>query len=115
MIKDLLQFVYSDEEVEKVFPPPPIVSYRRARKIKDYIVRSKLYLLKRSVVCRGCRDSRCQVMKNVGFIYLIESLTTDHFRSGWNNFKSEAKRAESASTENVKQQFLQSHFSQQNH
>ena len=46
MIRDLLSFLYSDGEVQKVFSPPPIVSYRSARKIKDYIVRSKLYLLK---------------------------------------------------------------------
>ena len=40
LIKDLLPFLYSDEEVQKVFSLPPMVSYRSARKIKDYIVRS---------------------------------------------------------------------------
>ena len=35
LIKDLLSFLYSDEEVQKVFSPPPMVSYRSARKIKD--------------------------------------------------------------------------------
>ena len=43
LIKDLLPFLSSDEEVEKVFSPPPIASYRSARKIKDYIFRYKLY------------------------------------------------------------------------
>ena len=43
LIIDLLPFVYSDGEVQNVFSPPPIVSYRSARKIKDYLVRSKLY------------------------------------------------------------------------
>ena len=28
LIKDLLPFLYSDEEVQKVFSPPPMVSYR---------------------------------------------------------------------------------------
>ena len=28
--------------------------YRNARKIKDYIVRSNLYAVQRSVGCRGC-------------------------------------------------------------
>ena len=42
MISDLISFLYSDGEVQKVFSPPRIVSYRSARKIKDYIVRSKL-------------------------------------------------------------------------
>ena len=39
LIKDLLPFLYSDEEVQKVFLPPPMVSYRSVRKIKDYIVK----------------------------------------------------------------------------
>ena len=43
LIIDLLPFVYSDGKVQNVFSPPPIVSYRSARKIKDYLVRSKLY------------------------------------------------------------------------
>ena len=33
LIKDLLPFLYSDEEVQNVFSPPPMVSYRSARKI----------------------------------------------------------------------------------
>ena len=49
LIKDLLPFLYSDNEVEKAFSSPPIASYRNARKTKDYIVRSKLYPVERSV------------------------------------------------------------------
>ena len=41
LIRDVLPFLYSDGEVQKFFSPPPIVSYRIARKIKDYIERSK--------------------------------------------------------------------------
>ena len=41
LIRDLLPFLHSDGEVQKFFSPPPIVSYRIARKIKDYIERSK--------------------------------------------------------------------------
>ena len=40
LIRYLLPFSYSDGEVQKVFSPPLIVSYRSARKIKDCIVRS---------------------------------------------------------------------------
>ena len=36
--------------------------------------------------------------------------TTDHLRSRWNNYKSEARKAESGNMENVNQKFLQSHF-----
>ena len=51
LIMDLLPFLYSDGEVQKVFSPPPIVSYSSARNIKDYIVRSKFYLVERKVGC----------------------------------------------------------------
>ena len=61
LIKDLLPFLYRDEEVQKVFSPPPMVSYRSARKIKDYIVRSKLYPLERNIGCGGCGNGRCHV------------------------------------------------------
>ena len=40
--------------------------------------------------------------------------TADHFRSRWNNYKSEAIKAESGNMENVKQK-LQSHFLQPDH
>ena len=34
VIKDLFSFLYRDEEVQKIFFPSPMVSYRRARKNK---------------------------------------------------------------------------------
>ena len=40
-------------KVQKVFSPPPIVSYKSTRKIKDYLVRSKLYPVERKVGCGG--------------------------------------------------------------
>ena len=147
LITDLLPFLYSDGEVQKVFSPPPIVSYRSARKIKDYIVRSKLYPVERNVGCRGCGSSRCQVCKSISIteeftsfttkktykinhsfdcndkclIYLLSCKscgkqyvdgTSDHFRSRWNNYKSDVRKAESGDMKNVKQKFLQSHFLQ---
>ena len=41
--KQLQHFLYEDEVV-KLSMPPPIVSYRSARKISAYSVRAKLYL-----------------------------------------------------------------------
>ena len=41
LIRNVLPFLYSDGEVQKIFSPTPIVSYRIARKIKDHILRSK--------------------------------------------------------------------------
>ena len=76
LIRDLIPFLHSDEEARKVFSPPPMVSYRSARKIKYYIVRSKLYLAERKVGCRRCGNSRCQVCKSINVTDEFTSLTT---------------------------------------
>ena len=72
LIKDFLPFLYSDEEDEKVFSPPPMVSYRSA---KDYIVRSKLYPLKGNVGCGDCGNGRCQVCNNIKVTDTFDSFT----------------------------------------
>ena len=41
--------------------------------------------------------------------------TTNHFRSRWNIYKSDARKTESGDIEHVTQKFLQSHFLQRNH
>ena len=76
LIKDLLPFLYSDEEGEKVFSPLPIASYRSAGKIKDYIFRSKLYPVERNVGCRGCGCSSWQVCENIKVADTFTSFTT---------------------------------------
>ena len=40
---------------------------------------------------------------------VIVNNTTDHFRSSWNNYKSDVRKAKSGDMENVKQKSLQSH------
>ena len=72
MIRDYFRFIYSDEDVQ-IFLPPPMVSQTCARKLKDYIIRSKLYPLEINLGCRGCGNSRCQVCKT--------SMATDTFDS----------------------------------
>ena len=76
LIRDLIPFLYSDGEVQKVFSPPPIISYRSARKMKDYIVRSKLYPVERKVNCRECGSSQCQVCKSINITEEFTSFTT---------------------------------------
>ena len=76
LIKESLPFLYSDGEVEKVLSPPPIASYISERKIKDYIVRSKLYPVEGSLGCRGCEGSRCQVCENIKVTDTFTSFTT---------------------------------------
>ena len=41
--------------------------------------------------------------------------TIDHFRSRWNNYKSDVRKPESSNKENVKQKLLRSHFLQNDH
>ena len=76
LIRDLLPFLYSDEEVQKNFSCLPIVSYRSARKMKNYIVRSKLYPVERKVGCRGCGSFRCQVCKSINVTDKFTSFNT---------------------------------------
>ena len=40
--------LYMDQEVKKVFTPKPMVSFRSASKLSSYLVRVKLYPLKKS-------------------------------------------------------------------
>ena len=68
--------MYSDGEVQKVFSPPRMVSYRSVRKVKDYIVRSKLYPFERNVGCGGQENGRCQVCKNRKFTDTFDSFIT---------------------------------------
>ena len=70
LIKDFLPVFYSGKEVEKVF------SNRSAREIKDYIARSKLYPVERSVGYRGCPSSRCQVCGNIKVTDILTNFTT---------------------------------------
>ena len=53
-----------------------MVSYRSARKIKDYIDRSKLYPLERYVGCGGRGNGRCLVCKNIKVTNTFDSFTT---------------------------------------
>ena len=41
--------------------------------------------------------------------------TVDKFRSRWNNYKTDARKAASENIESCKQQFLQNHFLQDDH
>ena len=61
LIRNSLPLLYSDEEVQEVFPPP------------SHIVRSKLYPVERKVGCRKYGNSRCQVCKKINI--------TDEFTS----------------------------------
>ena len=63
LIKKL--FSYSDSEVRRLFSSAPIVCYRSTRKIKDYLIRSKLYPIERKVGSSRCGNLRCQVCTSI--------------------------------------------------
>ena len=44
-MKKLQHLLYQDQTVKSVFIPPPMISYRSARKISSYLVQAKLYPL----------------------------------------------------------------------
>ena len=69
-MKKLENLLYQDESVKQVLTPPPMVSYRSARKLSSYLVRAKLYPSEREIVSYKCGNWRFQV-----FNYTEESDT----------------------------------------
>ena len=61
IIKDNLYLLYMGDEVKKTFPLSPMISFRCSRKIKNYIVRAKLYPAERTVRSYKCGKKRCEV------------------------------------------------------
>ena len=57
-----LDLLYTDQEVERVFTPGPMASFRSARKISSYLVRAKLYPLERRIGSSKCGGRHCQVV-----------------------------------------------------
>ena len=56
-----LDLLYTDQEVERVFTPGPMASFRSAKKIRRYLVRAKLYPFERQVGSFKCGGRCCQV------------------------------------------------------
>ena len=64
-MKKLEHLLYQDEYDKRVFTPPPMVSYRSARKLSSYLVRAKLYPLERKRGSYKCGNLRCLVCNNI--------------------------------------------------
>ena len=60
-----LDLLYTDQEVERVFTPGPMASFRSAKKNSSYLVRAKLYPLERRVGSFKCQGRPRQVGLNV--------------------------------------------------
>ena len=76
IINKNLHLLYMDQEVKKVFTPKPMVSFRSARKLSSYLVRAKLYPLKRKVGSFECKGKRCQTCLNVNETDSFDSSVT---------------------------------------
>ena len=68
--------LYSDAEVRTVFTPSPFVASRSARNLKSFLVRSKVYLLERTVGSSKCGSKRWQVCLNVSETDIFWSFQT---------------------------------------
>ena len=76
MIRKNPQLLYADEEVKRVFSPAPFVSFRSTRNLKSYLVRSKIYPVKRKVGFEKCKSKRCLVYLNVSETDVFQSFQT---------------------------------------
>ena len=75
VLKNNLHLLHSDKEVQKVFSPPPFVSFRTARNIKNHLVRAKVYPLKRTKGSSKCNKPRCQTCINMCSTDMFASFT----------------------------------------
>ena len=76
LIKKNLQYLYADQEVNKVFTPAPFVSFRSVRNLKSVLLRSKVYPLDRKVSSEKWNVKRCLVCLNVAGTDTFESFQT---------------------------------------
>ena len=65
LIKRNLPYLYADQEAKKVFTPAPFFSFRSARNLKNFFVRSKIYPLERETGSEKCNGKRGLVCLNV--------------------------------------------------
>ena len=65
-----------DKEVKKVFTPKPMISFRSARKLSNYLLRPKMYPIDRNVRSKNCNSKRCEVSKNVNEASTLTSTFT---------------------------------------
>ena len=81
IIRRNLKHLYTDQLVRSVFTPAPFISFRIARNLRSYLVRSKLYPLKRTTASYKCNTTRYQVGENVKECYeFLNYVTKETFK-----------------------------------
>ena len=69
-LKDTMSFLHllltPDQEYQKVFDKVPIIGFRRAKSLKDILLRAKVPPLhKNEGFCGPCKKSRCEICKHM--------------------------------------------------
>ena len=77
-LKDTMSFLHllltPDQEHQKVFDKVAIIGFRRAKSLKDILVRAKVVPVQKSKwFCGPCRKSRCEMCEHI--------VSTDSFKS----------------------------------
>ena len=75
-IKEISKYLHIDLEVKAVPTPTPTVSFRSSKKIKDYLVRAKLYPLERNAGSRKCNKSSRELCNNIESTDLFSNIVT---------------------------------------
>ena len=71
-LKDTMSFLYllltPDQEHQKVFHNVPIIGYRRAKSLKDILVRVKIPPVQKSEgFCGPCKKLRCEICEHIKY------------------------------------------------
>ena len=77
-LKDTMSFLHvlltPDREHQQTFHKVPIIGFRRAKGLKDILVRAKVPpVLKNEGFCGPCKKSRCEICEHI--------VSTDSFKS----------------------------------
>ena len=67
-----------DNEHNKMFRGAPIIGFRRAKSLKDILVRSKIPQIRNKGWCGPCKRTRCETYKHIVPTRSFTSSTTKH-------------------------------------
>ena len=76
LIKRNLQYLYADQQVKKVFTTASFVSFKSARNLNFFLVRSKVYPFERKTGFENVMEKRCLLCLNVFETNTFESSQT---------------------------------------
>ena len=72
-IRGNFYLLFINDQVKRVFSQKPVISFRSAGKLSDYLVRAKIYPIERSIGSSKFDKKHCEVCRNAN--------KTEHFTS----------------------------------